>query len=146
MDSVIIAYQNWLSSTSFKWDTFLHLTTSSPTSIKGFKRKIERFLEYAGGWGFFGFEYGKFGGVLHVHGIVEGREREIQDVWYWWFKRYGRNLIQEIKPELKARGIRYICKYALKDGNFEILGKRNKNLLTSQLLLCNNRKQKDTGG
>jgi len=136
MSSLIIQhYVEWLSSNQFKWDTFLHLTSRKIMTVKGYKHGIEKLLEYMGGWGIFGFEYGKIGGCLHVHGIVEGRKRSVKEAWEWWFKRYGRALIEPLKEELRENAIRYICKYAIKSENFEIIGERK---LENQLKLCYN--------
>ena len=124
--NLIIHYVEWLSSEQFKWDTFLHLTMAKRTTLKRFKKAVKNLLTYMGGWGVFGFEYGIAGGCLHCHGIVEGRKKSTYDAWKWWFSRYGRNLIQDVKKDIKKRGIFYICKYAIKEGNFEIIGERRR--------------------
>ena len=113
-------YVNWLS--SFSWDTFVHLTWRRPTTIKLAKRHIEKFLGFMGGRGIFGFEWGPIGGLLHVHGLVEGRSVSTEEAWRWWFEHYGRNAIQEVDPAKLKAGVAYICKYSLKDDLFEFLG------------------------
>ena len=117
------SYADWFGTLPFT--AYGHFTWKSPVSHKAAKRNLERFLKVAGGFGAFGFERGHKSNLLHAHALL-AMTVSCRSAWRWWFKNYGRNLIEPIDENLSEAGRLYVCKYSVKDECLEFLGNWSK--------------------
>jgi hypothetical protein len=130
---VVVCWTQWLE--EFDWDWFAHLTFRMPLSVKGAKRRVKKWVSTLGTlstpYAVVGYERGERTGCLHAHALVGGVSlTPVTQAWSTWFEPNGRALIEPLK---NSSGIKYVCKYAVKDDLLEFYGPLQKKSLDSRV-------------
>jgi len=132
-DNVQEEFARWLSATEWSWTHFLTLTYRRPrtTGVLNTTRKLAQYTARTanGLWGFCFQEPHRDGRTLHAHCLwsiqpnLLGSPKEYQ-LWEWWHRRYGRNVIDRLKPSKDRKAClpskitdnlaNYLCKYISK--------------------------------
>jgi len=104
-------FEQWLSSETWAWTTYATLTFERPMRRDAlrFARAWVRFIARTASevWGFCFQETHLDGQRLHVHCLLSVRPNLLnqpsnRDMWSWWFQNFGRALVVDFRPMVKA--------------------------------------------
>jgi len=131
-------FAQWLSEETWRWTTYGTLTFARPMRkdalrfAKVWVRAIARTAAEV--WGFCFQETHSDGQRLHVHCLLSVRRNLLgqpsnQEMWQWWYQRFGRNLILDYEASTRPspnqspndtiafdKLASYLTKYVVKEG------------------------------